>query len=114
MTVETAMGWRKRALSKSAFAERQKQDAIAYAAWIAQRDGLLTSLKRDASPYVIYAETADGSERPRTVVWVDPDRVYNKARGSYTVNKELLRVDIPHWDWTPVPPVEEQLDLRAP
>ena len=106
MTAETAMGWRKRALSRADFFRKQSADARAYATWLARRDGFAVPQSACRVEYANYA----GDERPRAVIWYNENREYNR-NGSYTVNKELLRIDIPHWNWSPSPPVEEQLPL---
>lgn len=90
-----------------------KRCAIAYAEWLAARDGLQVPMGNSVKPRVDYGLCVNVkgkyASRPRAVEWGTEDG--RRGAWSYTERRfeVLLRVEIPHWDWSPAEPVEETI-----
>lgn len=90
--------------------------AVAYAEWLAERDGV--SIPKDCKVSAVWGQVSvPGKAKPearvRAVEWASnghqPRGEYVKRKWvmpDYVEGKVELTINIPHWDWVPSEPVE--------
>lgn len=114
--------WRYPAEDSFARQERNRRQAIAYAQWLARRDGL--AIPAQGTPELITSGVYVGrryEKRVKAVEWRTEERVPQYAPGKRgrrwthdeVVRNTHLRIDFPNWNWVPADPVEETLPAMA-
>lgn len=94
-----------------------EERAIAYAKWLAARDGVTVPKDYASKPRIVWSGVYEGQtyrKRIQAVEWGNrwEERIYNTRkdgrRGAYSHTIKhfdvALRIEIPHWDWLPVEP----------
>ena len=93
--------------------------AVAYARWLAQRDGV--AIPDDADAQVVRSGFESAAKvhktrnapvfcpRIRAVEFGRSQKTYGDRSGRNSQFTAALTIEIPHWDWEPREPVEELL-----
>jgi hypothetical protein len=88
--------------------EYNATNAVTYAQWLAQRDGIVIPEGTNAVPVWSTVEVA-GKAKPEprvaAVAWRKDNGRY--SNGTKCLGKVLLTISIPHWDWVPRVSVED-------